>query len=185
MSDGESGPNTAGDVAADATVLIFLGKLRRLDDLRRRYSRIHIPSTVYEEVVERGKDVGAADAVRVESAIEEGWIKVHDAAIQSDVEKYDLEAGETAVLSLALNCGHDEVLADEESVREVARIHDLEPRGTLHVLFLALRDGDIDFDDFVGLLESLLEAGFYLDEAVYLEAVRQARRMASDVSNGK
>lgn len=93
---------------------------------------------------------------------------------------YDLETGETAVLSLALERGHDEVLVDEESVREVARLHDLRPRGTLYFLFAALRRGDLDLDGFLGRLETLLDEGFYLDEAVYLEAVRTAKEIVDD-----
>lgn len=77
-------------VVADATVLIFLGKLRRLDWLRETYDRVLIPSAVYEEVVERG---------------------------------------------------------------------------------------EITFEEFIGLLETLLEEGFYLDESIYLKAVRKARQL--------
>lgn len=168
-----------GAVVADSTVLIFLAKLDRLDWLLATYDPVLVPTAVYEEVVERGKDVGAPDAVLVEDAIDDGWIEVHDSEIREDVARYDLEAGETAVLSLALARDHDEVLVDEESVREVARLHGLRPHGTLSFLFVGIRDGAITFDEFLELLETLLDAGFYLDEAVYLEAVREARRIAN------
>lgn len=168
------------EVVADATVLIFLGKLRRLEWLHDVYETVLVPTTVHEEVVEQGKELGAPDAVRVESAIDDGWIDVQAIDTHEDVERYDLDAGEAAVLSLALALDHDEVLVDEESVREVARLEGLRPRGTLFVLFTALRDGEITFDEFIELLEKLLEEGFYLDEAVYLEAVRHARQLADD-----
>lgn len=167
-----------GQVVADATFLIFLGKLRRLDWLHAEYETVLIPTAIYGEVVEAGKELGATDAVRVESAIDDGWIEVVDTSPDEDIVKYDLEVGETAVLSLALARGHDEVLADEESVREVARLHDLQLRGTLSFLFSGVRDGDLSFDDFLALLETLIDEGFYLDEAVYLEAIRTARRLA-------
>jgi predicted nucleic acid-binding protein len=167
-------------VVADSTVLIFLGKLRRLDWLRAEYDPVLVPTEVYEEVVVNGKELGARDAVLVESAIEDGWIEVHEIDRREDIRKYDLEAGETEVLSLALARGHDEVLADEESVREVARLHDLRPRGTLYFLFTAVRDAEITFDEFLELLEKFLAAGFYLDEAIYLEAIRKARQLADE-----
>lgn len=165
-------------VVADSTVLIFLGKLRRLDWLRDAYELVLIPSKVHEEVVERGKELGATDAVLVEEAIDSGWMEIHEIEPREDVEKYDLETGETEVLSLALARDHDEVLVDEESVRDVARLHGLRPRGTLWFLFTAVHSGEVTFDEFLGLLETLLEVGFYLDEAVYLEAIRTARRIA-------
>lgn len=167
-------------VVTDSTVLIFLGKLRHLDWLRDVYDPVLIPSRVHEEVVEKGKELGANDAILVENAIDDGWIEVHEIDAREEVERYDLEAGETEVLSLALARGHDEVLIDEESAREVARLHDLRPRGTLSFLFTAIRDGDITFDEFLEQLETLLEAGFYLDEAVYLEAIRKARQLADE-----
>jgi predicted nucleic acid-binding protein len=167
-------------VAADATVLIFLGKLRRLEWLHDQYDSVLIPETVYEEVVEQGKAVGAADATVVAQAIDAGWIRVEAVEPREDIRAYDLEAGETAVLSVAVDHGHDEVLADEESVREVARHYDLEPRGTLWFLFTAVETGEITFDEFVDALERLLDKGFYLDEGIYLRAVRKARQLADE-----
>lgn len=167
-------------VVADSTVLIFLGKLRHLDRLRSTYETVLVPRRVFEEVVEDGKELGARDAVLVERAIEDGWIEVHETDPLEEVGRYDLDAGETAVLSLAIRRDHDEVLVDEESAREVARLQDLRPRGTLSLLFAAVRDGSLTFSAFLDELETLLEAGFYLDEAVYIEAVRRARRLSNE-----
>ncbi len=169
-------------VVADATVLIFLGKLRSLDYLTTHYSEVLVPPAVYEEVVEQGEEVGAADAVRVRSAIESGALSVVETELRSDIQTYDLEAGETAVLSLAVTRDHEEVLADEEAVREVARLHGLRPRGTLYFLFGALERGELGFEEFIEELQTLLAEGFYLDEEVYLEAVREARRIVNDES---
>lgn len=165
------------EVAADSTVLIFLAKLDRLDVLRTSFERVLIPEPVYEEVVVQGKTIGAKDATLVDRAVDAGWIQVVDVDPDPSIEAFNLERGETSVLSLARERGHDVVLADEESVREVARLHGLEPRGTLWFLFGPLQRGDRTFEEFVGALESLLEAGFYLDEARYLEAIRVARRL--------
>lgn len=169
-------------VVADATVLIFMGQLRHLDWIRDRYRSVLIPGRVYEEVVTEGKQLGAPDAVLVEHATDDGWIEVHETTPRATVERHDLEAGETEVLSLALARDHDEVLVDEESAREVARLLNLRPRGTLSFLFTAIRAGDLTFDAFLDELETLLEAGFYLDEAVYLEAIRKARQLTEESS---
>lgn len=168
------------EVAADSTVLIFLGTLRRLDAVRTHYDRIVVPPAVYEEVVEDGKAVGAKDAPLVERAVDAGWIEVVDVDLDPAIESFGLEAGETAVHSLTLSRDHDEVLADEEGVREVARLHDVVPRGTIWFLFAEVRRGDLSFDGFLAELETLLESGFYLDEAIYLEAVRTARRLSEE-----
>lgn len=167
------------EVAADATVLIFLAKLDRLDLLEDHYDRVLIPSIVYDEVVTAGRRIGAPDAAVVDESVSAGWLDVVTVDGRDEVARFDLEAGEAAVLSIAVNRSHDLVLADEESVRQVARYLDIRPRGTLYFLLSEVRDGDRSFDDFVGVLERLLNEGFYLDEAVYLEAIRAARRLES------
>lgn len=169
-----------GEVVSDATVLIFLGKLNALDWLAEAYSRVLIPPTVHEEVVVQGKELGARDATLVEDAVDDGWIVVREPETNEQIAKYGLEAGETSALALADERGHEEVLADEESVREVARLLGLRPKGTLSFLFTAITNGAIDFDGFLDLLESLIEDGFYLDESVYLTAVRRARDLSQD-----
>lgn len=170
-------------VVADSTVLIFLGKLRHLDWLREAYDFVLIPSHVYEEVVEQGKDLGENDAYLVETAISDGWIEVHEVDKQPEVENYGLEDGETEAISLALDRDHEEILLDEESAREVARLQGLQPHGTLYFLSIAIREGNLTFEGFIQQLEKLLEIGFYLDEAVYLEAIRKARQLANQDSS--
>lgn len=165
------------EAIADATVLIFLGKLRRLEWLRRSSDRVRIPAVVHEEVVVRGRERGEPDAAVVADAIDAGWITIDEIEQHRQLERFDLERGEAGVLSLAIERDTDRVLVDEESVREVARLFGLRPRGTLSVLFDALDRGDVDFDGFLEHLERLVEQGFYLDEAVYLEAVRRAREL--------
>lgn len=167
-------------VISDSTVLIFLGKLNRLDLLRAEYSQIFIPPKIFEEVVEEGKRLGEKDAILIEEAIEEGWIEVKEIDSDGKIEKFNLEDGETKVLSLAKDFGHKEVLADEESVREVARILGLDPRGTLYFLFGALKWEDIDFEDFLELLENLIDSGFYINESIYSKAVRRAKEISEE-----
>lgn len=165
---------------SDSTVLIFLGKLNRLDFLKRQYSQVLIPSKIFEEAVKEGKRLGEKDAVLIEEAIQEGWIEIKETEPEEKIEKFDLEDGETRILSLAKDLDHREVLADEESVREVARILGLEPRGTLYFLFGPLKRGDMNFEDFLGLLESLVDSGFYIDESAYSRAVRRAKEISEE-----
>lgn len=75
---------------------------------------------------------------------------------------------------------YDEVLADGETVHRTVRLLGLRPRGTLAFLFDALAGGDIDFDGFLEQLERLMNHGFYLDEGIYLKAVRRSRSLADE-----
>ena len=59
-----------------------------------------------------------------------------------------------------------------------ARMNGLRPWGTISILFDAVRDGILTFEEFLALLERLLDAGFYFDVAVYLEASQEVRQTA-------
>lgn len=163
-------------VVSNATPLIYLAKIGKIELLRKVFGEIVIPEEVKDEVVEKGKTVGERDAYIVEEAIREGWIRV------LKTEKFkvpiDLELGEIAVLSLAKNRGIKEVLVDEASVRTAAMLMKLKPRGTVYVLLKALELKEIDLNEFLASLRDLVEEGFRLREEVFLEAIRQAREIA-------
>lgn len=164
-------------IVSNATPLIYLAKLGRLDLLKRVFGEVFIPEEVRIEVVDMGKQLGERDAYLIEKAIHDGWLKVSRAEIVEVPIK--LELGEVAVLSLAKNLGLREVLMDEVSARTAARLLGLIPRGTIFVLLKALERKEMDLNDFLEVLNELIKHGFRLKEEVYLAALRKAREMAT------
>lgn len=165
------------EAVLDSTVLIFLAKLRRLDLLENAYQKIYTPEKVRKEVVEEGKKRGERDANLVDRKIKDGAIKVRKTKIDEEIEGFDLGPGESQTLSLAKEVGGD-LLVDDESAREAARILKIKPKGTLYFLAKGLRKCDLNFDEYLEYLETLTEEGFYMDETVYIEAVRKGRKNA-------
>ena len=165
-------------IVSNATPLIYLAKIGRLDLLRNLFGEIFIPEEVRIEVVEKGKQRGEKDSYIVEKAITEGWLKV----LSTDLVEVPikLEPGEVAVLSLAKSLGLKEGLMDEVSARTAARLLDLRPRGTIFVLLKALEKKEIDLNEFLEALSQLIKHGFRLKEEVYLEAVTEARRITAE-----
>jgi predicted nucleic acid-binding protein len=167
-----------GGIVSNATPLIYLAKVGKIDFLRKVFGEVFIPEEVKIEVVDRGKLLGERDAYVIEKAIGEGWLKV----LTTEVVKVPikLESGEVAVLSLAKKLGLREVLLDEVSARVAARLLDLTPRGTVFVLLKALEKKEIDLNGFLEVLDQLIRYGFRLKEEVYVEAVREARRIVAE-----
>lgn len=163
-------------VVSNATPLIYLAKVGRLDLLRRVFGEVYVPEEVKVEVVDRGKQLGREDAYLVERAVDEGWLRVLRAELVEVPIR--LQPGEVAALSLAKSLGLREVLVDEASARAAARLLDLTPRGTVYVLLKALEDGEVDLDGFLEALSQMIGQGFRLKEEVYVEVVREARRIA-------
>ncbi len=164
-------------VVSNATPLIYLAKVGRLDLLKKVFGEVFIPQEVKIEVVDRGKLLGEKDAYVVENAIIEGWIKV--LAVDPIRLPIALDKGEEAVLSLANKQGLKIVLIDEVTARAAAKLLGLTPRGTLFVLLMALKRKSLNLDEFLEVLNSLINQGFRLKEEVYVEAITEARRLAS------
>jgi predicted nucleic acid-binding protein len=165
-------------VVSNATPLIYLAKAGKIELLKTVFGRVFIPEEVKIEVVDRGKLIGEKDAYVVEKAISERWLKV----LATDTVKVPirLDKGEEATLSLAKKLGLKVVLVDEVSARSAARLLDLTPRGTVFVLLSALNKKRIDLDEFLEVLDELIRQGFRLKEEVYVEAVKEARRIATE-----
>lgn len=164
-------------VVSNSTPLIYLAKVNKLDLLKSLFNEVFIPQEVKNEVVDKGKILGKKDAYLVEKAISEGWLKVLTA--ETVAVSIELDPGEIAALSLAKKLGLKEVLIDEASARAAARLLDLTPRGTLFILLKALQKEEIDQEEFLEVLNQLLKEGFRLKEEVYLEALKEAKKIAT------
>ena len=157
-------------VVSNATPLIYLAKIGRMDLLKKVFEEVFIPEEVKVEVVDEGKRLGERDAYIVEKAVRDGWLKV--LTVEALEIPIKLEQGEVAVLSLAKRQGFREVLVDEVSARTAARLMGLTPRGTVFVLLKAFEIEEISLNDFIDAFSELVRHGFRLKEVVYLEAVR-------------
>lgn len=164
-------------VVSNSTPLIYLAKIGRIDLLRAVFGEVFIPQEVKNEVVDKGKLLGEEDAYIVEKAINEGWLKVlPNEKIEVPMK---LHEGEVAALSLAKKLNIKIVLLDEVSARSAARLLDLTPRGTVFVLLKAQEKKEIDLDECIEILNSLIDKGFRLKEEVYIQTIKEARKIAA------
>jgi predicted nucleic acid-binding protein len=126
-------------VVADASPLIFLGKLRCLNLLHELFGRdIRIPRAVRDEVLCKGIDPIEEEVLqeflgtcRVETV-------AHPKRFARAMSRADNEA-----LTLALRCRADRLLCDESATRLMAEAEGVRPVGTLGVLLLAMRQGNL------------------------------------------
>jgi predicted nucleic acid-binding protein len=166
-------------VVSNATPLIYLAKANKLSLLQTMVKQVFIPEAVYREVVSEGKRLGEKDAYRVEKAINEGWILVQSAKSIYPVE-ISIHPGEVEVISLAKEKGIEAVLIDDVKARAASEMAGLRPIGTLWLMLKAVKNHMLDFDEFLSVLEDIIQSGFYLKEEVYLKAVRKARKLSED-----
>lgn len=105
-------------VVSDASPLIALGRIGRLDLLREIFGSLVIPDAVWKEVVEAGID--KEGSVNVAEA---AWISRQSVLDHSLVNllRHDLGAGEAEAIVLARECNADFLLIDERLGRSAAK----------------------------------------------------------------
>lgn len=152
----------------NASPLILLGKIGRLDLIFRLNSRVRIPEGVAAEL--RAGPV--ADAAR-------GWIEGEGAGAVMPVERidplvaaWDLGLGESHVLTLCRTLPGTEAILDDRAARNCASALGVRVRGTLALIVLAKRRGVIPAAR--PLLDGLVEQGIRVDAAVTEAALRLA-----------
>lgn len=120
-------------VLANASPLIALGKLNRLEVLADLYHNVQMTSIVYDEVVTQGLARGAPDALTVRLFWQRyGWsvVEVSSAALDAYTPPVILDPGEHELLALAHTLPAPLVLLDDEAARAEARRLQLQVRGT-------------------------------------------------------
>ncbi len=162
-------------VVCNASPLIYLSKLGRLDLLHALFEKVILPSEVWDEVVVKGKKERPTEASAVENACKKGWVKCISSSQGHRHEELDI--GESAVISLAQESKINNVLIDDAAARKVAEGYGLQVRGTLFVIVEAYRKKAINKQQAEGLVFALLLKGFRMAPELYAECLRELSRI--------
>ena len=164
---------------SNASPLIYLAKLHKLELLKFLYGRIIIPKAVFEEIILKGKAFEASETYAIESAIGK-WIHVQELP-QELIGKYQfldkhprLHRGEIEALKLAKESGAMVFITDDLDARYAAKILGLRLRGTLGVLAEAHKKGFLALPILKKSIDALIDLGFRVDIAVYKEILHRA-----------
>ena len=156
------------NVVSDASTLINLARIDKLDLLRQLYGELLIPEAVWGEVVIEGEGQPGAEKVRTASWIRKSKVENQDIV---RVLRQDLDAGEAETIALALEKKADLLLMDERLGRETAKYLGLQYIGLIGVLISAKRTG------IIGSIKPCLAAlrdiaGFRVSDALYTRVLR-------------
>ena len=152
-------------VITNSSPLIALSRINCLRILEEQFGEVYIPEAVYREVVIQGK--GKVGSKEVEEA---SWIrrrKIKDVVAKSQLTmKFNLGDGEAETIVLSREMKADLIILDEGKGRDIARVFNLEVRGTL--AFLA-RDCHVRNkpDEFLPLVQELRRKGFWISDSLY------------------
>jgi len=150
-------------VVSNASPLINLARIGKLDLLRQLYDELLIPEAVWYEVVIEG--VGQPGAEEVKAAI---WIKTQSVTNTSLVSalQQELDAGEAEAIVLTLETEAELLLMDERVGREVAQHLGLCYTGLIGVLIESKHKGLLTaVKPHLDALQNI--AGFFIRDVLY------------------
>jgi predicted nucleic acid-binding protein len=142
----------------NASPLIFLTKIGLLEVLREPSVPVLVPDVVLAEIAGFGADDPVVRAVH-----QSQWLRVVPAPrIPDAVMVWDLDAGESAALAVALDEPGSMVILDDLPARRCARVLNIPTQGTLGLVLVAKEQRLIPAVRPV--LALLREAGMYMSD---------------------
>lgn len=141
----------------DASPLIALGKIERVELLPKLYGVVMITPWVFEEAITQGKRMGAQDAAYLErSAKEFGFIRVKLTATESRLAQRLKDegsgSGEAEVMAVARSRKALAIL-DDKDARSIATAMDVARVGTAGMFFEAFLHNLLDYEELLELME--------------------------------
>ena len=147
---------------ANSSSLIALGRIGKLELLRRVLDNVSITEQVYQEIMSKPT---YAESVAIKKAVEEKWIKVHKSGKINEI----LGVGEASSISLALKLKQPLIIDDKKAVF-IANMLGIECPGTLYIILLALKKKIIkNKKEAINIVNLLISNKLYLSSEVLSE----------------
>ncbi len=161
-------PERSRRVVVDATPIIALALIEKLNLLQQLYGEVVMPAAVHAEILAGGtRGTGRAELR------EAAWLCVMPLKDPRRADLLaDLNRGEAEVIALAQEINANLVIIDERLARRHAKRLGLSLTGTLGVLLRAKERGLISA--VAPLIEQLRREGIYLTDTVIAETLRLA-----------
>ncbi len=151
---------------SNTTVLILLGRINRLDLLKKRFTQVLIPPAVVDEIKNGGEEYAVN---RILILAEQGTF------IRTATPKKELPItcgpGERAAISLA----HEKkalFLSDDKKARRIARSNGIPLMGTVGIVLWHYQNKTLTKKEVLQIVDDLLKEGCYLSSQLYSEIVQ-------------
>lgn len=158
-------------VIADTSVLLNLALVGQIQLLHSLFGQVVIPPAVQHEFMRLAATKGRFAGLKLPEWVQ---IKPLQELQLSEAEFNQLDLGESAAISLAIELHADAVLMDESEGRAVAQAHGLRTIGIVGILIQARHSGLLDAVRPV-LDDLRLKARFRLSDALISQALTICR----------
>ena len=165
-------------IISNASPLIYLAKIKKLDLLKSLFKEIIIPKEVFDEVVTKGKEEKFLEVFHIDNAIKSGWIKIKEIEINKELEKLsaEIDMGENSVINLARKLNANLLLIDDASARTIAESLGFNVKGTLYVILKAYKRKFIEKNEAKQILNKLIFEGFRISQEIYIQFIEELEK---------
>ena len=143
----------------NATPLICLGKIGKLELLKKLFGSVNITNAVKEEVLIEEKE----GFISIANAIREGWIKIIDSKKDSYL---GLGKGENSSINLAKE-KNDKLIIDDYLAIKVANEFNIETIRTTSLILMAFRKNFMTKKEVISIINKIIENGYYISPKHY------------------
>ena len=149
-------------VVVDSSALIPLARIGHLDLITADFDACHVTEEIVDEVVVEGKRGSSA----LQSYLDSCEICEIPEDAQQVAELEGITAADASVILVAKTEG-DTLLANDKGLVEVARSLDVEVWWVTTLLLTCRKDGVLDTEEAIEVLQALVEEGMNLHPKVY------------------
>ncbi|HHD75192.1 MAG TPA: DUF3368 domain-containing protein [Campylobacterales bacterium] len=151
-------------VVSNATPIISLASISKIDILKHFFDKVYIPHAVYDEIKSK-KAFGYKE-------IDDEFFQVEfiKDEFSQNILLNDLDLGEAQTIVLAKEMSADIVLIDETIGYNIAKSQELNVKRTLSFLIASKKRGYID--EVKPLLDEMLDKGRWISRKVYRDVLR-------------
>lgn len=159
----------------DATPLIYLGKVKLLDNLGHFPEDKYATESVFREVVDRGKERGEPEAFTIENIVEKGIIKIKNPHNKSYIKhllnnpKIHLGDADTLALSREID---GIALMDDEEARGMAEIEGIVHHGTIYLLLRMMKLKILTKKETLESLNNMIHHGWRCSTELYADILK-------------
>lgn len=148
-------------VVSDTSPLLNLALIERLDLLTAQFPAVVLPEQVWRELTNGEDRLGGLDELRDRGFLTVTRIDETDLYVEL---AHELDIGEAAAITYAIQREADLTLLDEREGRRVASRHGLDVTGVIGILLRADRSESVDLK---AELDALRDRGFWISDELY------------------
>ena len=152
----------------DSSSLIYLGKIRILEKIKRLEGKKFVPKGVYEEVVKKGFERNEPEAHYIDNLINKKIIAIKSASPLLFDNIPLLSEADKEVLALAKQTKSIAII-DEIYANGIAERFKIESHGTIYILLTLVKKGIIKKKEAIECIDKIISSGFYLSAEKYRE----------------